>query len=79
MQSSGDEVVSYLQKVCSNDVEVPVGGVVHTGMQNEHGGYENDCLLIRRATNRYHGSSAWTSIIACIFYTNAVENAYYIH
>ncbi|KAF2356784.1 FAD dependent oxidoreductase [Trinorchestia longiramus] len=52
-KSSGDEVVSYLQKVCSNDVDVPVGGVVHTGMQNEHGGYENDCLLIRRATNRY--------------------------
>ncbi|XP_047741158.1 pyruvate dehydrogenase phosphatase regulatory subunit, mitochondrial [Hyalella azteca] len=52
-KSSGDEVVGYLQKLCSNDVDVPVGGVVHTGMQNEHGGYENDCLLIRRAANRY--------------------------
>lgn len=51
--SSGGEVVAYLQKLCSNDVDVPVGGVVHTGMQNEHGGYENDCLLIRRAENRY--------------------------
>jgi len=41
-------VINYLQKLCSNDIDVPVGGVVPTGMQNEKGGYENDCLLIRR-------------------------------
>ena len=41
-------VIAYLQKLCSNDVDVSVGGVVPTGMQNEKGGYENDCLLIRR-------------------------------
>ena len=40
-------VINYLQKLCSNDIDVPVGGVVPTGMQNEKGGYENDCLLIR--------------------------------
>ena len=41
-------VINYLQKLCSNDVDVPVGECVSTGMQNDKGGYENDCLLIRR-------------------------------
>ena len=51
-QSAGHEVVSYLQHVCSNDVDKAVGCIVHTGMQNDHGGYENDCSLIRLAHNR---------------------------
>lgn len=50
-QSSGSEVVDYLQRVCSNDVNIPVGGIVHTGMQNEHGGYENDCMIVRQEDN----------------------------
>lgn len=40
--------MKYLQRLCSNDVNIPVGGIVHTGMQNERGGYENDCLLVRQ-------------------------------
>ena len=46
----GDEesVVTYLQHLCSNDIDVPLGACVPTGMQNEGGGYENDCMLIRR-------------------------------
>ena len=46
-------VVDYLQELCSNNVDIPVGGIVPTGMQNEQGGYENDCLLIRRDMNSY--------------------------
>ncbi|XP_068247209.1 pyruvate dehydrogenase phosphatase regulatory subunit, mitochondrial-like isoform X2 [Palaemon carinicauda] len=53
MKSAGNQVVEYMQKLCSNDVNTPVGGVIHTGMQNERGGYENDCLLIRRTDNSY--------------------------
>jgi len=51
----GDEksVVQYLQTLCSNDVNIPVGGIVPTGMQNEGGGYENDCLLIRRDVDSF--------------------------
>jgi len=41
-------VVAYLQTLCSNDVDIPVGGIVPTGMHNEGGGYENDCMLVRR-------------------------------
>ncbi|XP_071445537.1 pyruvate dehydrogenase phosphatase regulatory subunit, mitochondrial-like isoform X1 [Hetaerina americana] len=53
-QSAGHEVVSYLQHLCSNDVNIPVGGIAHTGMQNERGGYENDCMLVRQADNCYY-------------------------
>lgn len=56
LQSAGNQVVEFLQKLCSNDVNMPVGGVVHSGMQNERGGYENDCLLIRRTDNRCSSS-----------------------
>eukprot|EP00096_Caligus_rogercresseyi_P012934 TRINITY_DN5598_c0_g1_i1.p1 TRINITY_DN5598_c0_g1~~TRINITY_DN5598_c0_g1_i1.p1 ORF type:complete len:555 (-),score=136.45 TRINITY_DN5598_c0_g1_i1:141-1805(-) len=51
--SSGTEVVDFLQHMCSNDVDVPIGSIVHTGMQNENGGYENDCSLARLSKNRY--------------------------
>ncbi|EFA10911.2 pyruvate dehydrogenase phosphatase regulatory subunit, mitochondrial [Tribolium castaneum] len=47
------EVVNYLQRLCSNDIDIAVGGIVHTGMQNERGGYENDCMLVRQADNKY--------------------------
>uniref|UniRef100_A0A1B6D3W9 Pyruvate dehydrogenase phosphatase regulatory subunit, mitochondrial n=1 Tax=Clastoptera arizonana TaxID=38151 RepID=A0A1B6D3W9_9HEMI len=51
--SKGREVVDLLQYLCSNDVNVPVGSIIHTGMQNESGGYENDCSLTRLAENHY--------------------------
>ena len=50
--SSGKEVVDFLQQLCSNDVDIPVGHIVHTGMQNKWGGYENDCSVARLAENR---------------------------
>jgi pyruvate dehydrogenase phosphatase regulatory subunit len=51
-QSKGTEVVDSLQYLCSNDVNIPVGGIIHTGMQNRSGGYENDCSLARIAENQ---------------------------
>ncbi|XP_043785257.1 pyruvate dehydrogenase phosphatase regulatory subunit, mitochondrial-like isoform X3 [Apis laboriosa] len=53
IKSSRNEVVKYLQQLCSNDTNIPVGSIVHTGMQNERGGYENDCILVRQAENSY--------------------------
>ncbi|XP_011865409.1 PREDICTED: pyruvate dehydrogenase phosphatase regulatory subunit, mitochondrial-like [Vollenhovia emeryi] len=53
IKSSHGEVVDYLQQLCSNDANIPVGGIVHTGMQNEKGGYENDCILVRQGENSY--------------------------
>ncbi|CAG9781689.1 unnamed protein product [Diatraea saccharalis] len=53
IQSNGREVVDLLQYLCSNDVDVPVGSIIHTGMQNERGGYENDCSLARISDYHY--------------------------
>jgi len=51
--SKGNEVVEFLQRLCSNDVDIPVGSIVHTGMQNQWGGYENDCSVARLDKQRY--------------------------
>lgn len=51
--SKGDEVVKLLQYLCSNDVDVSINSIIHTGMQNLHGGYENDCSLVRLAENHF--------------------------
>ncbi|XP_059055384.1 pyruvate dehydrogenase phosphatase regulatory subunit, mitochondrial isoform X4 [Achroia grisella] len=53
IQSKDLEVVDLLQNLCSNDVDVPIGSIIHTGMQNERGGYENDCSLARISENHY--------------------------
>ncbi|XP_061497155.1 pyruvate dehydrogenase phosphatase regulatory subunit, mitochondrial isoform X2 [Anopheles gambiae] len=51
--SGGNAVLSYLQYMCANDVNIAVGHIVHTGMLNERGGYENDCMLIRQTEESY--------------------------
>lgn len=53
LQSNTNAVVEYLEKMCSNDINIPVGSIVHTGMQNEQGGYENDCILVRQSDDWY--------------------------
>lgn len=52
-QSSGGQALELLQRLCSNDLDVPVGHIVHTGMLNERGGYENDCSVVRLSKNRF--------------------------
>uniref|UniRef100_A0A8B9Q5N1 Pyruvate dehydrogenase phosphatase regulatory subunit, mitochondrial n=1 Tax=Apteryx owenii TaxID=8824 RepID=A0A8B9Q5N1_APTOW len=47
ISSTGDQALESLQYLFSNDLDVPVGHVVHTGMLNEKGGYENDCSIAR--------------------------------
>ncbi|XP_065914699.1 pyruvate dehydrogenase phosphatase regulatory subunit, mitochondrial-like [Dysidea avara] len=49
----GDGVVESMQMLCSNNVDVPVGKIVYTGMLNERGGYETDCTVTRTAPNKY--------------------------
>ena len=51
--SAGPEVVQFLQKLCSNDIDMPIGHIRHTGMQNRFGGYENDCSVARLQENRF--------------------------
>uniref|UniRef100_A0A182NZF8 Pyruvate dehydrogenase phosphatase regulatory subunit, mitochondrial n=1 Tax=Anopheles epiroticus TaxID=199890 RepID=A0A182NZF8_9DIPT len=53
MVSGENAVLSYLQYMCANDVNIAVGHIVHTGMLNERGGYENDCMLIRQTEDSF--------------------------
>jgi pyruvate dehydrogenase phosphatase regulatory subunit len=53
LKSAGREVVDFLQNICSNDIDCPIGHVVHTGMQNHKGGYENDCSVVQLEPNSF--------------------------
>ncbi|XP_038070075.1 pyruvate dehydrogenase phosphatase regulatory subunit, mitochondrial-like isoform X2 [Patiria miniata] len=52
-QLEGKSATSLLQRLCPNDMDVPVGTVVHSGMLNEKGCYENDCSIARLGDERY--------------------------
>ncbi len=49
----GDEAVAYMQRLCCNDVNIPLGSIVSTAMLNEAGHYENDCLVIRKSEKTF--------------------------
>jgi len=49
----GRDVTSVLQRLCGNNVDVPVGHAIYTGMFNERGGTESDLTLIRTAPAEY--------------------------
>lgn len=51
--SPGREALDLLQYLCSNNVDIPKNAMVHTGMQNKYGGYENDCSVARMDYNRF--------------------------
>jgi 4-methylaminobutanoate oxidase (formaldehyde-forming) len=49
----GRDAETVLQRIVANDVAVPVGTTVYTGMLNERGGYESDFTLTRVADDQY--------------------------
>jgi len=49
----GPDVVSVLQRLCANDVDVPPGRIVYTQMLNRHGGIECDLTVSRLADDIY--------------------------
>ncbi|XP_072013202.1 pyruvate dehydrogenase phosphatase regulatory subunit, mitochondrial-like [Amphiura filiformis] len=53
LESTGDEALILLQRLCPNDMDIPIGGVAHTPMLNENGCYENDCSVGRLDHNRF--------------------------
>uniref|UniRef100_A0AAZ3QSY2 Pyruvate dehydrogenase phosphatase regulatory subunit n=1 Tax=Oncorhynchus tshawytscha TaxID=74940 RepID=A0AAZ3QSY2_ONCTS len=53
LTSTDDQALALLQHLCANDLDVPVGHIVHTGMLNERGGYENDCSVVRVKKNSF--------------------------
>lgn len=49
----GKDAEALLQRLCANDVAVPPGRVVYTGMLNARGGYESDCTVFRHAEDDF--------------------------
>lgn len=49
----GRDACSFLQQLCSNDVDVPVGRIVYTQMLNERGGIESDLTVSRLTETAY--------------------------
>jgi glycine cleavage system T protein len=49
----GPGATKFLQYLCSNDIDKPVGAVVYTQMLNKRGGIECDFTVSRLAADRY--------------------------
>ncbi len=49
----GPDALAALQWLCANEVDVPIGKVVYTGLLNDRGGYESDLTVSRLAENEF--------------------------
>jgi 4-methylaminobutanoate oxidase (formaldehyde-forming) len=52
-QVVGRDAESVLNRICANDVAVPLGKIVYTQWLNENGGIEADLTVTREAEDRY--------------------------
>jgi 4-methylaminobutanoate oxidase (formaldehyde-forming) len=50
----GRDAVTVMQRLCGNNVDVPAGRAVYTGMFNERGGFESDLTVIRLSADQYY-------------------------
>jgi 4-methylaminobutanoate oxidase (formaldehyde-forming) len=49
----GHDALAVLQRLCANDIDVPVGRMVYTAMLNERGGFESDLTITRLAHDTF--------------------------
>ncbi|MES2632540.1 MAG: FAD-dependent oxidoreductase [Pseudomonadota bacterium] len=49
----GSDALALLQRLCANEMDVPVHRMVYTPMLNERGGIESDLTVIRQARDRF--------------------------
>lgn len=49
----GRDALALLQRLCANQMDVPVGRMVYTAMLNERGGFESDLTVMRLAADRF--------------------------
>ena len=49
----GRDAEAALQRLCANDVAVPVGRTVYTGLLNERGTFESDLTIARLARDKF--------------------------
>jgi 4-methylaminobutanoate oxidase (formaldehyde-forming) len=49
----GRDALAVLQRLCANEMDVPVDRMVYTAMLNERGGIESDLTVMRLAADRF--------------------------
>ncbi len=49
----GRDALAVLQRLCANDVDVPIGRMVYSAMLNERGGFESDLTITRLASDTF--------------------------
>ncbi len=49
----GRDALSVLQRLCANEIDVPVDKMVYTAMLNTRGGFESDLTIIRLAHEKF--------------------------
>jgi 4-methylaminobutanoate oxidase (formaldehyde-forming) len=49
----GRDALSVLQRLCANDIDVPVQRMVYTAMLNERGGFESDLTITRLSGDEF--------------------------
>jgi len=49
----GRDALNVLQRLCANEIDVPVGKMVYTAMLNERGGFESDLTITRWAADTF--------------------------
>ena len=49
----GNDAEAFLQKLCTNNMAMPIGNVAYTLMLNKHGGVESDVTVARHGTDSF--------------------------
>ena len=49
----GRDALALLQRLCANEIDVPVGRMVYTAMLNARGGFESDVTITRLAADTF--------------------------
>ena len=53
LQLQGHGALAVLQRLCANDIDIPVDKMVYTALLNERGGFESDLTIIRQKPDRF--------------------------
>jgi glycine cleavage system aminomethyltransferase T/glycine/D-amino acid oxidase-like deaminating enzyme len=53
LQLQGHDALAVLQRLCANDIDIPVDKMVYTAMLNERGGFESDLTIVRQKPDRF--------------------------
>jgi 4-methylaminobutanoate oxidase (formaldehyde-forming) len=59
----GRDALPLLQRLCGNQVDVPVGRTVYTGLFNSKGGFESDLTLVRTGGEEFYLISGTTQAV----------------